>query len=106
MLCALLCLSKNMEGILYDVIDSRMKDKKKEYEKIPLQTTEQIYGALEANIPDRYQFNENTTVFVMNCISEDCTRMKLTPEIIESVNNAHPLTKGVFLYSMYKEQEQ
>ena len=57
MLCSLLCLSKNMEGILYDVITSRMKDKEREYSKMPLQTIEQIYGAIEANIPDKYIYN-------------------------------------------------
>ena len=104
MLCALLCLSRNIEGILYDVIESRMREKEKNYERLPLQTTEQIYGAIEVNMPDKYEFNENTTVFVMNCITEDCSRLKLTHEQIEEVNNSHSLGKGSFLYSLYKNK--
>ena len=104
MLCALLCLSRNIEGILYDVIESRMREKEKNYERLPLQTTEQIYGAIEVNMPDKYEFNENTTVFVMNCITEDCSRLKLTREQIEEVNNSHSLGKGSFLYSLYKNK--
>ena len=80
MLCSLLCLSKNVEGILFDVVEARMLEKQKTYDKLPLQSTEQIYGAIEANIPDKYKFNDNTTVFVMNCITEDCSRVELTPK--------------------------
>lgn len=100
MLCSLLCLSKNIEGILYDVIESRMKEKDREYTKIPLQNTEQIYGAIETNIPDKYVFNKNTTVIVMDCIKESCYKLKLTPEKCDEVNNVHPLAKGTFLYSL------
>ena len=102
MLCSLLCFSKNIEGIMFDVIESRMDKKKKDYSKLPLQSIEQIYGAIEANITDKYIFNNNTTVFVMDCTKEKCTRMKLTKDIIDGVNNTHVLGKGTFLYDSYK----
>jgi hypothetical protein len=98
MLCSLLCLSRNIEGILFDVIESRMTEKNHEYNKLPLQTTEQIFGAIESNIQDKYVFNENTTVFVMDCIHKKCSRLKLTPEICEEVNKTHSLGKGTVLY--------
>lgn len=104
MLCSLLCLSRNIEGILYDAIESRMKDKLHDYEKMPLQTTEQIYGALEVNIPDKYMFNENTTVFVMDCISESCSRLELSNDMYDEINKTYVLGKGTLLYSMYKKQ--
>ena len=102
MLCSLLCLSKNMEGILYDVITSRMKDKEREYSKMPLQTIEQIYGAIEANIPDKYIYNPKTVVFIMNCPKQNCSRLELTPQNCLDINNTHPLSKGTFLYDLYK----
>ena len=102
MLCSLLCLSKNIEGVLYDVIDSRMKDKTREYNKIPLQSSEQIYGAIEVNIPDKYQFNNNTTVFVMDCIKKTCKKLKLSEENCNDINKTHVLGKGTFLYDLYK----
>jgi len=102
MLCSLLCLARNIEGILFDVIESRMKDKKQEYNRLPLQSTVQIYGAIEANIPNKYKFNENTTVFVMDCISEKCTRLELTTDMCDKINNTHVLGKGTFLYDLYK----
>lgn len=105
MLCSLLCLSKNVEGILFDVVEARMLEKQKRYDKLSLRSTEQIYGAIEANIPDKYKFNDNTTVFVMNCITENCTVLELTPEICEEVNNTHSLSKGMYLYSLYKKNK-
>lgn len=102
MLCSLLCLSKNIEGILFDVIETRMNEKKRDYNRLPLQTTEQIYGAIEVNMPDKYLFNKNTTVFVMDCVKEKCSRMKLDSDMIDSINNTHTLSKGTFLYNLYK----
>lgn len=105
MLCSLLCLSRNIEGILFDVVESRMKDKTHNYDKLPLQSTEQIYGAIEVNFPDKYVFNENTTVFVMNCIGEKCSRLKLNTEMINKVNNTHSLGKGTLLYKLYNDSK-
>ena len=96
---SLLCFSKNIEGILYDVVETRMKEKQSEYDTMHLQTIEQIYGAIEANIEHKYKFNKNTVVFVMNCITENCSRLQLTPEICKQVNNIHQFEKGSFLYS-------
>jgi hypothetical protein len=104
MLCSLLCFSKNLEGVLFDVIDTRMKNKQKEYDKMPLKSTEQIYGAIEANIQDKYQFNKNTTLFVMNCISEDCSKFELTSDIIDEINSTHSLSKGTLLYSLINKK--
>ena len=105
MLCALLCLAKNIEGILYDVIESQMQIKEKEYKKLPLQTPEQIYGAIEVNLPDKYIFNKNTTVFVMDCISEKCGRLEMTDGICEEINNSHILGRGSVLYEFYKKNK-
>jgi hypothetical protein len=105
MLCALLCLAKNIEGILYDVIESQMQIKEKEYKKLPLQTPEQIYGAIEVNLPDKYIFNKDTTVFVMDCISEKCRRLEMTDDICEKINNSHILGRGSILYEFYKKNK-
>lgn len=98
MLCSLLCLARNMEGVLFDVVESRMNKKKKQYHRLPLQSIEQIYGAIEVNIPDKYKFNSNTVVFVMDCVNEKCERMNLTSEICNNVNSLHSLEKGSYLY--------
>ena len=102
MLCSLLCLAKNTEGILYDVITTRMKEKEREYSKLPLQTPEQIYGAIEANIQDKYIFSDKTVIFVMNSIKKDCSRLELNKKECDEINKIHSLSKGTFLYNLYK----
>lgn len=105
MLCSLFCLSKSIEGILYNVISKRMKDKEKEYSELPLQTIEQIYGVLEVNIESKYIFNEKTVVFVMNCVDENCSRLELTQSQCDEINDLHSLNRGSFLYNLVKNQE-
>jgi hypothetical protein len=102
MLCSLLLLSKNIEGVLYDVVSTRMVNKQKEYNKMILKSTEQIYGAIEANIPDEYVYNENTTIFIMDSINESCRMYKIPSEQLEYVNNTHPMARGTFIYDMEK----
>ena len=103
MLCSLFCFTKNIEGILFDVINTRMKQKLTEYDKIPLQSIDQIYGAIESNISDQYVFNKNTTVFVFDCISESCNRLQLSNDTYTELNNIHPISRGSFLYDLYKK---
>jgi len=101
MLCSLLCLSKNIEGILYDVIETRMRKKEKSYSKLPVQSIEQIHGILDVNIPDKYEYNENTTIFIMNCVGEECDKIQLNKEQCDEVNNMNTLFKGSFIYNIY-----
>ena len=102
MLCSLLVLSKSIEGVLYDVVSTRMAEKKKEYNKMILQSTEQIYGAVEANIPDEYVYNENTTIFIMDSVTESCRIYKIPEDQLQNINDTHPMARGTFIYDMSK----
>lgn len=99
MLCSLLVYAKCSEGVLYDAIISRMSEKEREYEKLPLTTVEQVYASIEANIPDQYVYNENTTVFVLDCVKEETRMYKPTSEEIEIINDLPALARGTYLYN-------
>ncbi len=103
MLCSLLILARCSEGVLYDVMHTRMAEKEQEYEKLPLQSTEQIYAAIEINIPDEYTYSSNTTIFVFDGIRETTNMMQLTDDQAVIVNDIHPIARGTTLYDMYKE---
>ena len=106
MLCSLLVFSKCLEGILYDIVSTRMAEKNKTYKKLPLQSIEQIYGAIEVNIPDNYIFNKNTSVFILNSIEENSDIIyNISEEQLKTINNINPITRGTFLYDMYKSQK-
>ena len=57
---------------------------------------------ISENIPDKYIFSEKTVVFVMNCVKEDCSRLELTKEDSKNINDIHSLSRGTFLYDLYK----
>ena len=78
MLCSLLCCVRGIEGILYDAMLARELKKRKMYEKIPLQSTEEIVLALEVNIPSRYAFSEKTSVMIMDARTQTCSMKTLT----------------------------
>lgn len=105
MLCSLLVFSKCVEGLLYDVVSTRMSEKNNSYKKLPLQSPEQIYGAIETNIPDNYVFNENTSIFIFNSHEENCDIYKLEEDQLKNINNIHPIMRGTFVYDLYKLQK-
>jgi len=103
MLCSLLILAKNIEGILYDVIKSRMQVKKKEYDKLPLQSTDHIYAAIEANIPCEYIFNKNSKIVIMDAHKKGCFTYNLTENDISVINKIHPMIRGTYIYDLYNK---
>jgi hypothetical protein len=98
MLCSLLVLAKSMEGVYYEVIQSQMDKKEKEYKKLPLNSIEQMYGCIETNIPDNYIYNKDTIVFQLDSVNEKCTPFKLSSEEITNLNDMHHLTRGTYLH--------
>ena len=103
LLCTILMLAKCIEGVLYDVMFSRVKEKEKNYSKLPLQSTEHIYAAIEANIPDTYKFNKKTKVLVMNVMDENHDLIDIPLEEIDIINEIHPMARGTYIYDLYKK---
>lgn len=105
MLCSLLCFSRSMEGIFYDEMHIVNKKNQKRYERLPLQNIENIYGVIDINIPDEYEFNEQTQIIVMDCVNEVYGTLKLNNEQTIQVNQTHSINTGVFLYDIYNQQK-
>ena len=102
LLCSLYVLSECCEGILYDIIDKRMKEKNTQYEKLHVKTCEQIYGCLEINLPDEYVYNLNTKIAVMDASNEKRDNIEnLSEEVIKNINKIHPVMRGTFLNDLY-----
>lgn len=101
MLCALYALAEGVEGYLYKVMEYRMKQKRKQYEKMKVSNVAQIYIAIEANLPDRYPFNSHTQVHVFDSLNRRQTVMTLSNEEIDELNDIHPLSRGPVLYEKY-----
>ena len=98
LLCSIILLSRNIEGLYYFLMKKKITKKNKEYSKLELTTPEQIYGCIEVNIPDKYVYSENTTVCILDCINKKTRIRKMTKDIAAEINNIHSISRGTFLY--------
>jgi hypothetical protein len=106
MLCSLLMLAKNIEGVLYEIISSQMKDKQKEYDKMPVDNIEQIYGKIASEIEDEYVYNKNTKVMIIDNVNKNCNIFQIPEEELDNINNLHPLTIGTYINKLYEKNEK
>jgi len=100
MLCGLLCLAKCTEGILYEAMEKRMRKKRESYKKIPLGTPEEIFTAVDFNIPDDYELSEKTSVIVIDNIKKSCYPVELSNEQKKEINSYLSISRGSELYKM------
>lgn len=101
MLCSLLIFSRCAEGLLYDTVNTRMAEKEREYKKLPLKSTEQIYASIEVNIPDDYVYNKDTIVVVLDAVEKSTNILNLTEEQSEIINQIPNICRGTSLYDIY-----
>ena len=97
MLCSLLVLAKNIEGVLYEVMTDKMKDKQAEYKKLPVKNIEQIMGILQVNLPDEYVFDEDTKVCIVNSITNTTETVKIPKKHLKELNQMQSISQGAFL---------
>lgn len=101
-LCSLFMLSKSMEGMFYSIISKIIKNKNKQYQKLPLKNIEQIYAAIEVNIQDKYIYNENSEIVILDNLTENTFKYKIPIEDLKEINNIHSISKGNYIYNLYK----
>ena len=104
LLCAVILFSKNVEGMLYDIINVRMVEKEKEYSKMPLKNIEQIFGAIDVNIPDPYKYNENTIFILMDCVNKNYKLYEIPVDEINNINSMNNMYRGTYVYDLYKNE--
>ena len=81
-----------------------MGEKQREYNKLPLQSVEQIYASIEANLPDEYVYSKNTTIYIIDSNNNECIDYKI-PEIeLKNVNQLHPMARGTYIYDLYNSE--
>ena len=100
LLCSLLQLARNIEGMLFDIVKDRMNEKELHYQKLPLKSIEQIYGAIEVNVPHQYLFNDKTNIVVFDCIKKKTELFKPSTKDINTVNSLDNLTQGTYIYDL------
>jgi len=104
MLCGLLCLTRGIEGILYDVMEKRMSIKNIMYKKIPLKTPEEIVAAIDINISDNYEFNNKTNILVIDNIKKSCYPLDLSEQQKMEINSYESISRGSEMYKILQTQ--
>jgi hypothetical protein len=97
MLCSLYLLAECCEGVMYEIIEKKIK--KKRYDSLPVQSVEEIFGILDVNLEDDYEFTEDTVVVVIDAIKGERREYKLTEEQIEEMNETDSIARGSTLYA-------
>lgn len=106
LLCSLLIFSDCMEGILYEIITSRVKEKEEEYLILENISLEDIFAMIDVNLDEDYIFNKNSSVHVFDCISQTETEFQLSDNQVSYINNVHSILKGSVLYDMFLEKKK
>lgn len=98
LLCCLLCLSKCIENYCYDKLKKLLARKKADYNNMCLRSSTEIYEAIEANLPSHFVFDEDTEIYVWNCIEKRSYKTKISSRITDQLNDTHPYERGIILY--------
>jgi Tfp pilus assembly protein PilV len=91
-----------MEGVLYIFIQSLVNKKQEQYSKMPLQSIQEIFTAIDVNIKSDYSFNKNTIIYCVNCIDKTCVKTSLSKSQINNINSYDPIYRGKALYDLIK----
>ena len=103
MLCSLYMLAQCIGGVFYDVMLCVKNKNNENYESMKVNTTLQIFAALDINFPSEYVYSNKTKVVL---IDKTQKIIKLNDSNIDLLNNSHPLTHGTLLHNILKENEE
>jgi hypothetical protein len=106
MLCALLYLGRAMEGLIFESLKKKMKKKNKAYENVPLKTPQEVYSAIEVNIEDDYEINENTTIFVIDNLRKTSYPIYLNKKDRDYINEFKTISKGAEIYNLIYQKDK
>ena len=102
LLCSLYCFANASQRILYDIIKIKNGETKEKYSQLPLTNVEQIYGAIESNIPHNYQYDKSTIINVYDAYNEKSTTLTNLPtDLINILNSTDQLLQGSVLHKYY-----
>ena len=106
LLCSMYVLAKNIEGVLCEVIEKRIKEKEKEYSKLKLESTEQIFATINVNLQDDYKYNEKTQILIIDNVNKCNNIFTIPSEELDNVNSINPLAQGMYINELYNRGNQ
>jgi hypothetical protein len=105
MFCALLNFAECANGRFYEIMEKKMEKKRREYKELPLATGLDILQVLNANLEDGYEYNENTTVVLIDVENETTAEVTLDENAIELLNRTPSEYRGILLATMTEDED-
>ena len=102
MLCSLYCLTKCMEGILFEKSLKEDREKMENLKKLSVKNVPDILKIIDYNLEEPYIYNEKTTVMVIDGINKSIYNLNLNEEIINEINLTKDFLKGEKMFSFLK----
>ena len=62
-----------------------------------------IHIRFDINIPDNYVYNENTIFYIIDVENKKNDIYNIQPEYINNINEIHSISRGCYVYDLYKE---
>ena len=98
LLCCLLCFSKCIENYCHDKLKKLLSHKRRDYNKMVLRNSTEIYESIEANLPSHFVFDNDTEIYVWNCVEQRSYKTRIPRDITDRINVTHPYERGMVLY--------
>lgn len=86
LLCSMIVFSRQMEGVMFDNIETRMKQKNKEYNDLEVENTTEVFEALEVNIPSKFIFDKDTKIYVWDAFKKHSKKINLNIRQVVRLN--------------------
>lgn len=100
--CAVLCLAKSLEGVMFDHMKKYMIEKNNNYNELPVSSIEEILGILMYNIQDSFEYDENTTIYIFDSVAKRNWTTQIKAVDLENINETASISQGPLLWSLYK----
>jgi hypothetical protein len=104
MLCSMYVFADSIEGLYNDHLNDMTETRDDLYSKLVLKSPEQLYAAIDGNIPTDYEYTDKTTIFMMDSITNKTEVFSLHEDDITNVNESHSFTRGSLIYDIYKNK--
>jgi hypothetical protein len=98
MLCSLIMLSRNVEGILYDAMQEKLKIREKQKRKLAISSILDIFPRLDYQFSDSYTLSKENTIVVVDRLKQSTYTIHPSQETIDELNEMDEIFRGFFLY--------
>ena len=101
LLCSLILLAKNTEGILYDAVKEKLRIRNAQKEKLKIKNVLDIIPTIDYNFSDSYTLSKKCKIVVIDNIKKSMYDVKLSSSQIDELNRMDEIFRGFFIYQQF-----